>query len=155
MLEETARVIEVRNGMLTAETESRSGCSHCGSGGSCSTSAVAKLFGVRRNRLVIANSLGARAGDQVVIGIPNELLVRASVSAYLLPLLFMLGTTALGERLGLGEFLLSLLALGGLVMGFFTLGWFSRRRSGSQRYQPRLLRILASDCRRVEIPKLI
>jgi sigma-E factor negative regulatory protein RseC len=152
MLEETARVIEVKDGLLMAETESRSACNHCSSD-SCTTSVVAKLFGVRRNRLVMANSLNARPGDQVVLGIPDQLLSRASVTAYLLPLLIMLGVTALGELLGMHELLLSLLALGGLAVGFFTVRRLSRG-SASQRYEPRLLRIVTPGNQRVEMPTL-
>ena len=96
MLEETATVVEVIDGRLIAETESRSSCSHC-STDSCSTSVVAKLFGIRRNRLVMENTLQAKAGDRVVIGIPDNLLVQASVMAYLLPLVVMLGVTACGR----------------------------------------------------------
>ncbi|MEJ2694544.1 MAG: SoxR reducing system RseC family protein, partial [Candidatus Thiodiazotropha sp.] len=126
--------------------------SHC-STNSCTTSVVAKLFGVRRNRLLLENSLGARPGDQVVIGIPDQLLVRASLMAYLLPLVVMLVITALGDMVGLNELLLSLLALGGLAMGFFTVRRVSRG-STSQHYQPRLLRIVASGYQRVEMPTL-
>ncbi len=150
LLEETARVIEVSNGRLIAETASRSSCSHCGAG-SCSTSVVARLFGLRRNRLLIANTLGARVGDEVVVGIPDQVLVSASLLAYLLPLVAMLGVTAVGDRLGMGEFALSLLALAGLALGFFTVRWHLRR-SASQRYEPRLVRIVAPGLRRVEMP---
>ncbi len=152
MLEETARVIEVHDDLLIAETESRSGCSHC-STSSCTTSVVAKLFGVKRNRLVMENSLKAKAGDQVVIGIPDQLLVRASLTAYLLPLMVMLLVTAMGDLLGMNELLLSLLALVGLALGFFTVRWVTRRRT-AQGYEPRLLRILAPGYQRVEMPTL-
>ncbi len=152
LLEESARVIEVSDGRLIAETASRSSCSHCGAG-SCSTSVVAKLFGLRRNRLVVANTLGARVGDEVVVGIPDQVLVSASLLAYLLPLVAMLGVTAVGDRLGLSEFPLSLLALSGLASGFLTVRWHLRR-SASQRYEPRLVRIVASGGRRVELPTM-
>jgi sigma-E factor negative regulatory protein RseC len=154
MLEETAWIVEVRDGVLIAETQSRSSCSHCGSSSSCSTSVVAKLFGVRRNRLALENSLGACVGDQVVIGIPDRLLVRASLMAYMLPLGIMLAVTALGDQVGMNQLLLSLLALVGLATGFVTVRWVSRGRS-SQRYEPRLLRIVAPDYQRVEMPTLM
>lgn len=150
MLEETATVVEVVDGRLIAETESRSSCSHC-SADSCSTSVVAKLFGIRRNRLVMENSLHAKPGDRVVIGIPDSLLVRASVMAYLMPLVAMLGVTACGNALGVNEVGLSLLAMAGLAMGFFVVRWAIRRGS-SRRFQPRLLRIVASGWQRVEMP---
>ena len=152
MLEEKARVIDVKDGMLLAETESRSGCNHC-STSSCTTSVVAKLFGVKRNRLVMVNSLGAKPGDQVLIGIPDQLLVRASVMAYLLPLLSMLGFTALGDGIGLATIWLGLLALFGLASGFFVVYRVTRGWS-SQRYKPRLLEVVAGDYQRVELPTL-
>jgi sigma-E factor negative regulatory protein RseC len=152
MLEETAQVIEVKDGLLTVETASRSACNHCSSD-NCTTSVVAKLFGVRRNRLVLANSLDAKPGDQVVIGIPDQLLARASVTAYLLPLLFMLVLTGLGDLFGINELLLSLLALSGLALGFYIIRRFSCG-SSAQGYQPRLLRIVAPGYQRVEMPTL-
>jgi sigma-E factor negative regulatory protein RseC len=152
MLEQTARVIDVNDGMLLAETESRSGCNHCATSG-CTTSVVARLFGVRRNRLVMENSIGARPGDQVVIGIPDALLVRASVLAYLMPLLSMLGLGALGDQFGLAPIWLSLLALGGLAIGFFmvyrvTRGW------SAQRYRPQVLRLVTAHRQQVDLPTL-
>jgi sigma-E factor negative regulatory protein RseC len=151
MLEESAHVVEVYDDLLIAETQSRSGCSHC-STESCTTSVVAKLFGVRRNRLVMENSLGARPGDQVKIGISDRSLVRASLMAYLMPLLFMLGVTAVGNLAGVSEFILSLLALVGLAMGFFIVHWVSRGGL-SHRYEPRLLRIVAPGRQWVDMPK--
>ena len=150
LLEETAQVNEVRDGLLIVETESRSGCNHCSSN-SCTTSVVAKLFGVKRNRLVLQNSIDARPGDRVLIGIPDQLLVRASLSAYLLPLVVMLLVTALGDQAGIDELFLSLLALMGLAVGFLTVRWISRN-GNSQDYQPRLLGIVATDYPRVEMP---
>lgn len=150
MLEETARVIEVKQNVLIAEMQSRSGCSHC-AGDSCATSVVAKLFGVRRNRLTIANSIDAKPGDQVMIGIPHKLLVRVSLMLYLLPLLSMLGITAIGDLLGLAPYFLCLLTLSGLAMGFYLVHWLSPC-GPSHRYKPRLLRIVAADCQRVEMP---
>ena len=153
MLEEIAYVVAVQESLLIAETQSRGACSHCRTA-SCTTSVVAKLFGVRRNRLVMENSLGARPGDQVRIGIPDRTLVLASLMAYLLPLLCMLGTTALGKLAGVSEFFLSLLALVGLAMGFFIVHRVSRGGL-SHRYEPRLLRIVAPGPQWVDMPTLM
>jgi sigma-E factor negative regulatory protein RseC len=152
MLEQTARVVDVMDDMLLLETESRSGCNHCTTS-SCTTSVVAKLFGVRRNRLVIANTIGAKPGDRVVIGIPDELLARASIMAYLMPLFSMLGLTALGDQVGLQTIWLSLLALCGLALGFFMVYWMTHGWS-AQRYKPQLLRIVAADYQWVDLATL-
>jgi sigma-E factor negative regulatory protein RseC len=150
MLEETARVVDVKEGLLIAETISRSSCKSCKSD-SCTTSVIAGLFNLKPNRLVMKNSIGAKPGDQVVIGIPNELLARASVMAYLLPLVTMLLLTAIGDQMNFSPLATVLMAAGGLLMGFFivrraTRGW------SSQRYQPQLLRVVSSGYQRVELP---
>ena len=151
MLEESARVVTVSGDRLWVETQSRSACSHCSSQ-SCTTSVLAKLFGSKRNRLELQNSLGARPGEQVMIGIPDELLVQASVWAYLVPLVVMLIVTGVSDSLGMSEGLQSLLALGGLVMGFILVRWVTRRAASRQRFKPCLLRIVGHGHCRVEMP---
>lgn len=153
LLEETARVIEVRDGWLIAETQSRGGCNQCRSD-SCTTSLVAKLFGVRRNRLRLANGIGAKPGDRVVIGLSDALLLQAALRIYLPPLLGMLGATAIGDRLGLAAGYLGLSALCGLALGFIFVRWISRGES-SHRFRPRLMRIVASSDQRVSISTLV
>ena len=155
MLEEIATVVAVRHGQLWVETESRSACSHCASTSSCTTSVISKLFGVKRNRLQLDNSLGARIGDQVVVGIPDDLLVQASFQAYLLPLLVMLSTAAAGDAMGLNEGLLSLLVLGGLATGFYLVRWFTHIKQSRQRFKPQLLRIVGQAQCRVEMPNFM
>ncbi|MBF0255507.1 MAG: SoxR reducing system RseC family protein [Gammaproteobacteria bacterium] len=135
MLEENATVIAVEGGHIWVETQARSACAHCGTD-SCSTSVIAKLFNVRRNRLKLANSLGARAGQVVVIGIPDEILVAASLRAYLLPLVGLLAAAFLAEALGLDEMLQVLLAGLGLLAGLALMGG-----GVTGAYQPLLLRL--------------
>ena len=153
MLEELGTVVEVRDGVLRVETQSRSACSHCSKDG-CTTSVVSKLFSIKRNRFELENSLGALPGELVVIGIPDELLVQASVRAYLLPLLVMMLATAVGSAMGLDEGLQSLLALGGLAMGFIWVRWATRSVSSRRQFTPRLLRIADRGHLRVEMPNL-
>lgn len=141
MLEETATVVAVSDGQLTLETAARSACSQCG-GGQCSTSVIAQLFGVRRNQLQLPNELNARPGEQVVIGIPDRLLVRASLTAYLLPLLAMIGLPLLGATLEWPQDAQPLLALLGLGGGFYLARRLSSRRANQAEWQPRLLRLV-------------
>ena len=151
MLEQSAKVVAVRGDRLWVETQSRSACSHCSSTG-CGTSVISRLFGSKRNRLELPNSLAARPGEQVMIGIPDELLVRASIWAYLVPIVVMLLLTAAGARLGMAEGLQVLLALVGLASGFILVRWITRRDSYRQGFKPHLLRIVGQGSVRVEMP---
>ncbi|MEW8659724.1 MAG: SoxR reducing system RseC family protein [Candidatus Thiodiazotropha endolucinida] len=147
MLEETAMVVEANTDYLWVETRSRTGCSQCGS--SCTTSVVSKLFGMKRNRLKLENTLCAEVGDRVVVGIPDELLVRASVWAYLFPLLAMFAVSAAGGVMGVDEGAQALLAMVGLAAGFALVRWSISRQGTHRRFRPSLLRIVSGD---VEFP---
>jgi len=138
MLEETATVVAVENDSVWVESESRSACSQCSST-HCSSSALSQLFSVQRNRLRLDNDLDAQVGDQVVIGIPDELLVRASVWGYLFPLLAMVGFAIAGNAWHLSEGLQVLLAMLGLAGGFYSVRLATRGKQ--QKFQPQLLRI--------------
>lgn len=143
MLEQTGTVVEANDDWLWVETQARSACSQCGAG-SCSTSVIAKWFGVRRNRLRLANSLRARPGQQVVVGISDRVLVAVSLRAYLVPVLGMLGAVSLAAVVDAGEVIQALLALAGLLAGFALVGWLSGSGEAGARYSPQLLRILRS-----------
>lgn len=77
--------------------------SACGSAGSCGTSVLAKPFAAPRGRLRIDGAQGLRVGEQVVIGIPDRTLVRASFVAYLIRLLFLIAASGVATHLGAGE----------------------------------------------------
>lgn len=153
MLEETGTVVAVREGRLWVETQSRSICSHCTSG-SCTTSAVSKLFGVRHNRVQLENSLGAKVGERVVIGIPDDLLVRAAILCYLLPLMIMVMGAVLGSVAGASEGVQSLMAVGGLAVGFLLVRWGIRSVPSQQRFQLQLLRYAGQGHLQVRISTL-
>lgn len=140
MLEETATVLEVEDGLLTVQTISRSSCSRCSSSG-CSTSVISRLFGLKRNRLVMENRLGARPGDRVVIGITDATLVRASIWAYLFPLAGMLSMTGISVFAGAGDLLQVLCALFGLTTGFYLVNGLTSSQRQRRQFTPVLLRI--------------
>jgi sigma-E factor negative regulatory protein RseC len=152
MIEEQGEVIDVEGDKIWVETKSRSGCSSCSSQ-SCTTSVVAKLFGVQKNRLLLSNTMQAKAGDQVVIGIPGHLIARASVLAYLVPLVFMLATTMLGSVTGINDGMQSLFALAGLLIGLIVIRWYTKTDFSRQGHGPKLLKVVENGYRHVVFPK--
>ncbi|MES9852863.1 MAG: SoxR reducing system RseC family protein [Candidatus Thiodiazotropha sp. L084R] len=152
MIEEPGRVVEVEGENIWVETEARSGCSHCSSQG-CTTAVVARLFGVKRNRLKLDNSLQAKAGDQVIIGVPGRLIVRASTLAYLVPLLFMLATTLFSSLFGISDSLQSLFALAGLLVGLMGIRWYTKTDISRQAHVPQLLKVVENGYKHVVFPK--
>ena len=143
MLEETGTVVRAEGAYIWVETQPRSACSHCGTG-SCGTSVVAQLFGNRRNLLRMDNSLNARPGQQVVIGIPDQVLVAVSLRAYLLPLLALILGVAGGAWLGYGDFMQVLLGGAGLFFGLVAIGRASESGKARERYAPQLIRLVGA-----------
>ncbi len=140
MLEQDATVVESKQGLIWVEAVSRSSCSQC-STTSCSTSVISKLFGLKRNLLKLENTLQAKAGDQVIIGIPDSVLVKVSVWAYLLPIISMVLSTLLAVTQGYGDGLQVLFALTGLCIGFLIVGRLTRSGKRGNTFDPLLLRV--------------
>lgn len=150
MLEETGTVIDTSGETLWVQTIARSSCSKCCSN-ACSTSVIAKLFSLKRNVLQMQNTLQAKKGQRVVIGIPDSTLVRASVWAYLVPLIFMVAATMIAVSVGASDALQALIAVAGLVMGFLVVKRVMSRVAANDQFEPQLLRFEGAQTVSVEL----
>jgi sigma-E factor negative regulatory protein RseC len=87
MIEEIAVVAKVENHQVWVESKPASGCGSCKQNGSCSTSVLSKM--IRKRSVEVDSDIDLRAGDEVVIGIQESVLIRASMLLYLAPLVVM------------------------------------------------------------------
>ena len=146
MIEESAHVISVEGDNAWVETERRSSCGSCSAKG-CGTGALSKVLGAKKQQMKVRNPVGAKAGDVVVLGIEEGVLLKGSLMVYILPLLLMLAGGLFGEALapqwGSGTEGASLLfGLLGLLLGFFLLRGYNRRCAGDSRFTAVILRRL-------------
>lgn len=150
MIEETGRVIAVQGELAEVERQPRSGCGSCAVKGTCGTSLLARYFGPKRLLLQAHNPIGAGPGEHVIIGLSEGSLLEASILAYLVPLLAMIGGAVVGvfvaERLvpAYTQILSAVTGLGGLVAALTWLVGFIRAKSLDERYRPRILRRLGA-----------
>jgi len=150
VIEETGLVISVRGDLAEVEGQARSGCGSCAVEGTCGTSLLARYFGPRRLLLQAHNPIGAGPGERVVVGLPKSALLEASVLAYLVPLLAMIGGAVVGafvaERLvpAYTQLLSVVTGVGGLAASLAWLVGFIRTKSLDERYRPRILRRLGA-----------
>lgn len=137
MLEARGRVVAIEDGMAWVESPRQSACGSCASKGHCGTGLLGDaLMGGKVSRMAVRDTLGVRVGDEVILGLPEEGVVRASLLLYGLPLAGFVGGMALFQPAGEGW---SLLAGGlGLVGGLLLLGPLGRRAAGRQA-EPRIL----------------
>lgn len=146
MIEENAVVIACEGEMAEVQATRRGACGGCGARDACGTSLLDRFLGRRPLRLQVVNNIEAHVGEQVVIGVPEEALLRAAVSAYLAPLLGLIvgaiGAHELAEASGLlppeGASLLG--ALLGFVAVLRWLRGYSARLAADPRYRAALLR---------------
>jgi sigma-E factor negative regulatory protein RseC len=99
MIEERARVIAVEDNQLLLEAETRAACNACAAKQGCGTSVLSKWIGRKFTRFQAANTVNARVGDEVVVGLAEEAMLKGSVLVYLLPLLAMIGFALLADSL--------------------------------------------------------
>lgn len=112
MLEQQVIVLGIEGDRALVEARESGSCGSCGSGG-CATRRLAELFGRQRRVFPVANALGARVGDEVVIGIPSGMLWRAALRLYGVPMALVVFGALAGQRFG-GDAMALIAAAGGL-----------------------------------------
>ncbi len=141
MIEQEASVLAVADGAALVEVPRQSSCSTCGHGNTCGTATVAKLFGNgNATRLRVIDHLGLVAGQRVVIGIRSPMLVRASLAAYLLPLLALVAAAGGAEAAGLSDTAGAATGVVGLLLGLWLAGLITGGSGAHARFRPVLLR---------------
>lgn len=127
-------------GCVWVETTRRSPCGGCSSAGGCAPSLLGRLFAPRRHRLAVADPIGTAIGDRVVIGIPDGLLLRASLAAYLLPLVTLVACAAIAESLRAPEGWVAAAGIAGLATGLWLTGRLTGGRAARRPDRPVVLR---------------
>lgn len=99
MIEQQGSVIAVESGLASIRIGGVSGCPACDAGNGCGAGVFGRLL--RRKPLVLrlTNSLDARTGQAVMVGIPERDFLRLLLKLYLIPLLAGLAGAALGHHL--------------------------------------------------------
>ena len=133
-------MVAVAPGFAWVESRRRHACASCSISTGCGTSAISKLFPARTNRLLVADGIGVEVDDLVVIGIAEEALTRASLLAYLLPLVVLMLAAGAAQTAGAGEGVSALIGILGLALGLRVAGGLADGKAGRDVHRPVLLR---------------
>lgn len=147
MIEEHAQVVNIEGSDIWVETQRRSACDHCSVNKGCGTSVLGKVIGVKSSRVRVLNPEEKKVsiGDEIVVGINEQALVRGSMIIYLVPLVFLFVFGLLGETLAAqmnileSDVMAIIMGLVGLLIGFSLVKLFSIQIGHDSRYQPVLL----------------
>ena len=99
MIEETATVIAIEHGQLVLQANTHSACGGCAAKKGCGTGALSGWLGRKVVHIRAANTVDARVGDDVVVGLGEDALLSGSIRIYLLPLLALILSSLLADQL--------------------------------------------------------
>jgi sigma-E factor negative regulatory protein RseC len=149
MLTETGRVVGIEADGLWVETVRRSTCGTCAAQKGCGHGLLHRISDGKRGYIRVLPGKGGieryHVDDQVLISIPEEVILRGSFIAYVLPLAIMLigALTAVRWLPGNDDLLAVLGAAGGLALGFALVRWHGARHRCDPNFQPVLLNVVA------------
>ncbi|MCK9637591.1 MAG: SoxR reducing system RseC family protein [Methylobacter tundripaludum] len=99
MIEESAIVVKIENHQVWVESGPYSACGGCLKKASCATNAIGSVL--KKKSVPVDSDIQLKTGDQVMVAIDENLLLRASLLLYLTPLI------ALFTGAGIADWLLA------------------------------------------------
>ena len=142
MILETGAVVAVEPDGLWVETIQKSACEVCVAEKGCGQKFLSKLAGKTTSIRVLLNNQSREklsVGQSVTIGIPEDVIVLASLLVYLLPIIGAVGGAAVASYAGGGDLTSISGALAGLLSGGFLVRMHSRKSRNDLRYNPILV----------------
>ena len=125
MIETTARVISISNGTARIDPTTTSGCGGCKSRNSCGVSGLGKYFSNNRQSIEVPCDANLREGDELHLSMSEGDLFKASLLAYLMPVVLSLTGASVASSMDYGDI--------GAVLGMgigFAVGFLLARFSG-------------------------
>ena len=149
-VEGIARVVRVTDDQLWLEPEQTTSCGHCASSASCGVETQAAGIGtvtsrLQERRFVVDNPGGFREGDRLVVGVSEGSLLKASLTAYGLPLVCALTAGSIAQGMYSDDLTSMLGMAGGLVLGLLVARFNARRLGARGDLSPRILRRARPD----------
>ncbi len=145
MIEEEAQVIEVDGNKLILQAQTQSACGSCSANKGCGTSLLAKVIGRKFTRFQAQNNVNAVVGDTVIVGIPEDALLKGSLVMYAVPVMGMLlfallADYALAASVESRDLMIAVSAIMGLAFGSLISKSYFQRPSNIQLFSPVVLR---------------
>jgi sigma-E factor negative regulatory protein RseC len=142
MINETGRIVAIESDCVWVETLRKSTCNSCSAQKGCGHGLLNKFDPSRAHHVrVLLGDLSPdelSVGDQVEMGIPEQLLVGGALLAYLMPLVTMLFGTIVVSYFWEGDIAAFIGALSGVIVGFGLLKLHAVKNHNNPSLQPKL-----------------
>lgn len=118
MVEGLAHVVAVEGNLAWLVPEVGSSCGGCASATACGSKGIGTVANrLEARRFQLVNDAGLRVGERVVVGIRENALLKASITAYVIPLTTLLGAGALAQWAAGNDIITMASMFAGLVLG--------------------------------------
>lgn len=139
MVEESARVLRVEGETVWVQAIAKSACGSCQAQKGCGHSLLAKVGQKQIDLPVDRNGIDVSENDQVIIGVPEQAILRSSFMMYGIPLLAMIAVAMVTSILGVEEKVAVLLSFVALLLGFVWVNKQAKSLNFAQ-WHPKLMR---------------
>lgn len=139
MIEEHASVADSGAGYARVLTRRRASCARCSAAQGCGRAALAQWFGATIP-VEVRDPLGVSPGERVIVGLDEQVLLRASLAVYGVPLGAML-MLALAAELFIGNEVITVVAaVAGFAAGLIQARLWAHRPDQARQLRPVILR---------------
>lgn len=142
MITENAIVVSIDNNQTWIETQRKSVCGQCAANKGCGTSVLSKVIGNKFSKMKVINKINAQVGDEVVVTLNEQSLLKGAFMTYLLPLLYLFLFSFFGQFISQNlqvqnsELLIIAFAVLGFYFGMRHVKRFSESIVENENYQP-------------------
>lgn len=141
LVEGLARVVAVEGNVAWLEPEQESSCGGCAASGLCGTKGIGTVASrLEMRRFPLINNAHLMIGERVVVGVDGRALLKASGTAYALPLLTMLIAGGVAQAMIGSDGVTMGAMFTGLAFGLLAARWIARGLSARGQLAPRFLR---------------
>jgi len=142
LVEGFAQVVAVEGEIAWLEPEQTTSCGHCASSSACGSKGGIGTLADRleARRFALPNRDGLRVGERVVIGISEKALVKASLTAYAIPLATLLTCGALAQWAAGNDLVTMAAMFAGLGLGMVGAKFNAARLNARGELTPQFLR---------------
>jgi sigma-E factor negative regulatory protein RseC len=126
MVEESALVLRVESDIVWVQAIQKTACGSCQAQKGCGHSLLAKVGQKQIDIPVSRNGLDVQPNEQVIIGVPEQAILRSSMLMYGVPLLSMIFIALLGTYLGISEGGIIIMSFVALIVGFLWVNFKSK-----------------------------
>lgn len=149
MIEERAIILSLDNqsddATATLEIERKTACGLCGQTRGCGNSIWGKLFAHQSTAFKARNSIHAKVGDSVIVGINEKALLKSALLLYMVPLGTLLIGALLATQVKASDGSAMLGALAGLLVGFLWVKGHTMSNNYFSLQQPVILRLTTQN----------